>query len=61
MAWGAARHNADTHITTTYLMTLDSFDMVCDKNGWQIARYLSAVKAVIVSTVALAEVSAANP
>lgn len=42
-------------------MALESFDMLCAINGWQIATYLSAVNAVIVSTVALADISESSP
>jgi len=44
-----------------YLNALDRLDSVCDRNGWQIATYLSMVNAVIVNTVAFVDVSAANP
>jgi hypothetical protein len=38
-----------------------TFDNVCDWKGWHMATYRSTVNAVMVSTVALADVSAANP
>lgn len=44
-----------------YLNALDKLDSAWDRNGWQIATYLSIVNAVIVNTVAFVDVSAAKP
>ncbi len=43
------------------LMALDNLETVWDMNGWQMATYLSMVKAVIVNTVAFVADSDANP
>lgn len=56
-----ARHNAISHMTMMCLIARDSFETVCDINGWHMATYLSIVNAVIVKTVALAADSEANP
>lgn len=61
LTWGNASINAIIQIINIYLNALDKLDSVCDRNGWQIATYRSTVNAVIVSTVAFVDVSAANP
>jgi hypothetical protein len=43
------------------LTALESFDTLCERKGWQMATYLSTVKAVMVRTVAFVDVSAAKP
>lgn len=60
-ASGNANNRPINQITRISFTALVSFDIVCDKNGWQIAKYLSTVNAVMVSTEAFVEVSAARP
>lgn len=61
LTWGKASVNATIQMINMYLNALDKLDSAWDKNGWQIATYLSMVNAVIVNTVAFVDVSAANP
>lgn len=58
---GMAKHRAISHIMIICFTALDSFDTVCDINGWQIATYLSMVNAVMVKTVAFVADSEAKP
>jgi hypothetical protein len=46
MACGAANAIDNIHMRNINLIARDSFDIVCDKNGWQMATYLSIVNAV---------------
>lgn len=61
LTWGIANNTATSHMIMMSFTALESFDMLCAMNGWQIATYRSAVNAVMVSTVALADISANNP
>jgi len=58
---GIANRIATSHMMMISFTALESFDMLCAMNGWQIATYRSAVNAVMVSTVALADISENRP
>lgn len=61
MAIGTAHRAPMTQTQTVILTARDSLDMVCALIGWQMAKYLSVVKQVIVSMEALVDISEVNP